>query len=329
MILLKEAQNRAGCLIKACKEKGFDLSIVLDRHPNGAILLRHTSNLTFDNFVFDATTWSRFEDEPWLIVKTLRNGKRPTQYDWPFNIISQFKTKEEAEKYAHKGKRVVSVSFWETHAVAETTGDHFNKYIRFPEAFRNMKQALKPQLSIPDHLALVRNMILSKTTNQGEHMFGHPDNPGFMLTLRKGFQLKFENGMTVSVQWGAGNYCQNQSCASGAFDKEYPFCVDAETAVWGINGNYIKRNPDDYDDVQPRQSPDQVAATIAWAASLPAERNMKTSNKDRLEAYHKLASKLYVATRISLRQDIAVEAVQEITSVYAMLQQEDCPNEGD
>jgi len=51
MILLKEAQNKAGCLIKACKEKGFDLSIVLDRHPNGAILLRHTSNLTFRNMI--------------------------------------------------------------------------------------------------------------------------------------------------------------------------------------------------------------------------------------------------------------------------------------
>lgn len=136
MVDLKEARNKADCLIKACKEKNFDLSIVLDQHPNGAILLRSwTSNLIFDNFVLDATAYPKYEDEPWLIVKILPNGKRPIFLDnWPFTIISQYKTKEEAEKYAHKGKRVVSLSFWDTDAVAETTGDHFNKYIRYTYA---------------------------------------------------------------------------------------------------------------------------------------------------------------------------------------------------
>ena len=136
MVDLKEARNKADCLIKACKEKKFDLSIVLDQHPNGAILLRSwTSNLIFDNFVLDATAYPKYEDEPWLIVKILPNGKRPTfRDDWPFTIISKYKTKEEAEKYAHKGKRVVSLSFWDTDAVAETTGDHFNKYIRYTYA---------------------------------------------------------------------------------------------------------------------------------------------------------------------------------------------------
>ena len=31
----------------------------------------------------------------------------------------------------------------------------------------------------------------------------------FAITMRKGFQMTFENGMTASVQWGAGNYCDN------------------------------------------------------------------------------------------------------------------------
>lgn len=31
----------------------------------------------------------------------------------------------------------------------------------------------------------------------------------FNSTMRKGFQMTFENGMTASVQWGAGNYCDN------------------------------------------------------------------------------------------------------------------------
>lgn len=31
----------------------------------------------------------------------------------------------------------------------------------------------------------------------------------FVSTMRKGFQMTFANGMTASVQWGAGNYCDN------------------------------------------------------------------------------------------------------------------------
>ena len=31
----------------------------------------------------------------------------------------------------------------------------------------------------------------------------------FVSTMRKGFHISFENGLTVSVQWGAGNYCDN------------------------------------------------------------------------------------------------------------------------
>lgn len=31
----------------------------------------------------------------------------------------------------------------------------------------------------------------------------------FASTMRKGFYMTFENEMTASVQWGAGNYCDN------------------------------------------------------------------------------------------------------------------------
>lgn len=32
---------------------------------------------------------------------------------------------------------------------------------------------------------------------------------GFVSTMRKGFHITFDNGLTASVQWGAGNYCDN------------------------------------------------------------------------------------------------------------------------
>ena len=31
----------------------------------------------------------------------------------------------------------------------------------------------------------------------------------FRITEGRGFQMTFANGWTVSVQWGAGNYCPN------------------------------------------------------------------------------------------------------------------------
>ena len=34
---------------------------------------------------------------------------------------------------------------------------------------------------------------------------------------RKGFQITFENGLTASVQWGAGNYCDNHMPKDGDF----------------------------------------------------------------------------------------------------------------
>ena len=33
----------------------------------------------------------------------------------------------------------------------------------------------------------------------------------FKITDGKGFHMTFANGWTVSVQWGAGNYCPNYS----------------------------------------------------------------------------------------------------------------------
>ncbi len=93
-------------------------------------------------------------------------------------------------------------------------------------------------------------------------------NPGFMVNDGKGFQLLLANGMTVSVQWGSGNYCRNRNLSFTT--NPIPPCATAETAVWGSDGNYIKREEGDYDTVQGDQTPDKVAATIAWAAGLPA-----------------------------------------------------------
>ena len=62
----------------------------------------------------------------------------------------------------------------------------------------------------------------------------------FVSTMRKGFHMTFENGLTVSVQWGAGNYCDNHFPE----DRDFTFSKDAESdtaevAVFNSHGEFI------------------------------------------------------------------------------------------
>lgn len=63
---------------------------------------------------------------------------------------------------------------------------------------------------------------------------------GFISTRRKGFHMTFPNGLTVSVQWGAGNYCDNHLPA----DMDFSYSKDAESntaevAVLDSNEDFI------------------------------------------------------------------------------------------
>lgn len=63
---------------------------------------------------------------------------------------------------------------------------------------------------------------------------------GFVSTMRKGFHMTFPNGLTVSVQWGAGNYCDNHLPKN----NDFTFSKDAESdtaeiAVINSEGEFI------------------------------------------------------------------------------------------
>jgi hypothetical protein len=64
----------------------------------------------------------------------------------------------------------------------------------------------------------------------------------FVATLNKGFQMTFENGFTISVQFGLGNYCQhkNNPVADAIHESK-----DAEVMVWNSEGETIKINGTD------------------------------------------------------------------------------------
>lgn len=92
----------------------------------------------------------------------------------------------------------------------------------------------------------------------------------FASTNNKGFQMTFENGWTISVQFGFGNYCSNRNhparMISGnhygwyaSKDVEYFSCPDAEIAIWDSFGEYYNFG---HDTVKGYCSTDEVAEWI-------------------------------------------------------------------
>ena len=62
----------------------------------------------------------------------------------------------------------------------------------------------------------------------------------FTSTFNKGFQITFENGWTISVQYGSGNYCENRNL-HGHDMIEWKnrdgviISLNAEIAIWDEN----------------------------------------------------------------------------------------------
>ena len=79
-------------------------------------------------------------------------------------------------------------------------------------------------------------------------------------TGNKGFQMTFENGWTVSVQFGAGNYCENRW--NDVFDgsRSDTKCANAECARW--------YKGEDMDEPTGWVTPDDVAKFIADTANM-------------------------------------------------------------
>jgi len=85
----------------------------------------------------------------------------------------------------------------------------------------------------------------------------------FKSTNNKGFQMTFENGWTISVQFGWMNYCDNQNHPDGYQFSEKNDIVessDAEIAIWDNNGQWYNFN---YDTVKGYCSANEVAEWIS------------------------------------------------------------------
>lgn len=101
----------------------------------------------------------------------------------------------------------------------------------------------------------------------------------FKNTAAKGFHMTFQNGYMVSVQWGAGNYCNNRN---SDYIKQYKTPAgcsfiqseDAEMAIL-FGGEFVTKeiwlryfHKELFDDVVGHVSPEDAAKVLAFVANL-------------------------------------------------------------
>ena len=105
----------------------------------------------------------------------------------------------------------------------------------------------------------------------------------FRSTQNKGFSITFENGNTISVQFGPGNYCDARDlpCEWDAPMKQDSWsCEVAEIAIWDKDKVWFKFP---YDTVKGWVKPEEVAEWISYAATttdFTSKQNEERSKED-------------------------------------------------
>lgn len=102
----------------------------------------------------------------------------------------------------------------------------------------------------------------------------------FTASLNRGFELAFPNGVTISVQWGYGNYCSNRDLSKGYLEtlkEEHALRFKSETAEIliekPVDGRMEPITPEFADQIGQRHdgrvcgwlNAEQVADAIEWA----------------------------------------------------------------
>ena len=90
----------------------------------------------------------------------------------------------------------------------------------------------------------------------------------FQICDGKGFQMTFENGVTLSVQFGPGNYCENRSTEDFSVPRKTSLwkSKDAEIAILLPNGEFYQIH--EYDQVAGWQTVEDVCEWIEFARNL-------------------------------------------------------------
>lgn len=92
----------------------------------------------------------------------------------------------------------------------------------------------------------------------------------FQVAEGRGFIVTFENGFSLSVQWGPRNYCSNRDLPSGA---AVPPSRTAEVAVINQSRGFVPFWGPNCDRVKGWVSAEEVATLMGQVAALPKEEN--------------------------------------------------------
>ena len=99
----------------------------------------------------------------------------------------------------------------------------------------------------------------------------------FTITRGKGFRIQFNNGFALSVQWGPGNYCENQDkCMTEPEKAEFWESSDAEIAIVDEAGKLMSLGEDQ---VRGWVTADKVAELIGIVQSSSTEDQIKEKIK--------------------------------------------------
>ena len=90
-----------------------------------------------------------------------------------------------------------------------------------------------------------------------------PQPPSFKFSLGPrgtGFHITFENGSTVSVQWGGGTYSSNHDRSAGDPENPITGADTVEVYAWDKDGKFLMEDPVGY------QTPEDVLVIMQRAA---------------------------------------------------------------
>lgn len=98
----------------------------------------------------------------------------------------------------------------------------------------------------------------------------------FKITDRKGFHITFKNGVTISIQFGPGNYCQHFGSGMLLFYKDPPkihASLDAEVAAWNKDGVWYDFDLKEFCGADPvaNKNADEVLALMNHLANMEME----------------------------------------------------------
>jgi hypothetical protein len=97
----------------------------------------------------------------------------------------------------------------------------------------------------------------------------------FKTNQNKGFTMTFKNGITISVQFGAGNYCEQSKKhrSIGQMQMETVESKTAEIAIWDKEGTWFSFG---YDTVKGWVKTDEVATWIIFCTAATSLDDLKT-----------------------------------------------------